>query len=161
FKNIKIEAETKGAKGKQYHFLRLDEHDAQHVSLKDVLSEGEHRCIALATFLSELSLSSHHSSVVFDDPVSSLDHKWRNKIAKRIAEEAKKRQVIVFTHDISFLIMLQEHAELMSVNLEINSLTRKKQETGIIGNTPPWDAMPVNKRIGILKNYHQEVSKLE
>src|SRR5690606_36580776 len=78
FKNIKIEAESKGAKGKQYHFLRLDEHDAQHVSLKDVLSEGEHRCIALATFLSELSLPSHRSSVVFDDPVSSLDHKWRN-----------------------------------------------------------------------------------
>ena len=73
------------------------------------MSEGEHRCIALATFLSELSISEHQSSIIFDDPVSSLDHKWRNRIAKRIAIESKIRQVIVFTHDITFLLMLQEH----------------------------------------------------
>lgn len=161
FKNIKIETETKGVKGKQYHYLRLNEPNSSSISLKDILSEGEHRCIALATFLSELSLSDHNSAIVFDDPVSSLDHKWRNKIAKRIVEESSVRQVVVFTHDITFLLMLQEHSENLSCSLDIKSLTRKKNETGIIASNPPWDALPINKRIGILKNEYQKIEKIE
>lgn len=161
FKNIKIETETKGVKGKQYHYLRLNEANAHNIALKEILSEGEHRCIALSTFLSELTLSSHKSSIIFDDPVSSLDHKWRDKIAKRIAEEAKIRQVIVFTHDISFLLMLQEYCEKEACDLEIKSLTRKKEETGIIASTPPWDALPIKKRIGLLKDQYQKLEKIE
>lgn len=161
FNHVKIETETKGAKGKQYHFLRLDEPNSNNVSLKDILSEGEHRCISLATFLSELSLSEHNSSIIFDDPVSSLDHKWRDRIGGRIVEEAIDRQVIVFTHDITFLLMLQEHSERVGVNLEIKSLTRKKRETGIIASNPPWDAMPVGKRIGLLMNAYQALEKIE
>lgn len=161
FRNIKIETETKGVKGKQYHYLRLNEPNANDIALKEILSEGEHRCIALSTFLSELTLSNHKSSIIFDDPVSSLDHKWRDKIAKRIAEEAKIRQVIVFTHDISFLLMLQEHCEKAACDLEIKSLTRKKEETGIIASTPPWDALPIKKRIGLLKDQYQKLEKIE
>ncbi|MDR7211936.1 AAA family ATPase [Flavobacterium piscis] len=161
FKNIKIETETKGQRGKQYHYLRLDEQNANGIVLKDILSEGEHRCISLATFLSELSTSEHKSAIIFDDPVSSLDHKWRNKISKRIAEEALNRQVIVFTHDITFLLMIQEHSESLNCNLDIKSLTRKKQETGLIASNPPWDALPVGKRIGLLKNAYQQLEKIE
>jgi len=161
FRNIKIEAETKGVRGKQYHFLRLNEANANNINLKDILSEGEHRCIALATFLSELSISEHKSAIIFDDPVCSLDHKWRNRIAKRIVEESNNRQVIVFTHDITFLLMIQEHSEMLESELHIKSLTRRKFETGIIANNPPWDALPVGKRIGILKNDHQIIEKIE
>lgn len=161
FKNIKIETETKGQRGKQYHYLRLDENNSNNVALKDILSEGEHRCISLATFLSELSISEHKSAIVFDDPVSSLDHKWRNKISKRITEEALERQVIVFTHDITFLLMIQEHSESLNCDLVIKSLTRKPMETGIVATNPPWDALSVGKRIGILKNEHQQLDKIE
>jgi energy-coupling factor transporter ATP-binding protein EcfA2 len=161
FKNIKIETETKGVRGKQYHFLKLDEGNATNIALKDVLSEGEHRCISLATFLSELSISEHKSAVIFDDPVSSLDHKWRYKISKRIVEESKSRQVIVFTHDITFLLLIQEHSEELDSDLEITSLTRKKKETGIIAKNPPWDALAVGKRIGILKSAYQQLEKIE
>jgi energy-coupling factor transporter ATP-binding protein EcfA2 len=161
FKNIKIETETKGVRGKQYHYLKLNEPNAAGIALKDILSEGEHRCIALATFLSELSLSDHESAIVFDDPVSSLDHKWRNKIAKRIVEESNIRQVVVFTHDITFLLMLQEHSKSLSYLLDIKSLTRKKEETGLIASNPPWDALPIGKRIGILKNEYQKIEKIE
>lgn len=161
FKNIKIETETKGQRGKQYHYLRLDEQNANGVALKDILSEGEHRCISLATFLSELSISEHKSAIIFDDPVSSLDHKWRNKISKRIAEEALERQVIVFTHDITFLLMIQEHSQSLSCDLDIKSLTRKKKETGLIASNPPWDALPVGKRIGLLKDAYQKLEKIE
>jgi energy-coupling factor transporter ATP-binding protein EcfA2 len=161
FKNIKIETETKGQRGKQYHYLRLDEQNANEIALKDVLSEGEHRCISLATFLSELSISEHKSAIIFDDPVSSLDHKWRNKISKRIAEEALERQVIVFTHDITFLLMIQEHSNSLNCDLDIKSLTRKKKETGLIASNPPWDALPVGKRIGLLKDAYQKLEKIE
>jgi energy-coupling factor transporter ATP-binding protein EcfA2 len=161
FKNIKIETETKGEIGKQYHFLKLDEENATNIALKDVLSEGEHRCISLATFLSELSISEHKSAVIFDDPVSSLDHKWRYKISKRIVEESKSRQVIVFTHDITFLLLIQEHSAELDSDLEITSLTRKKKETGIIAKNPPWDALSVGKRIGILKSAYQQLEKIE
>ncbi len=161
FNYVKIETETKGSKGKQYHYLKLDEPNSSDVSLKDVLSEGEHRCISLATFLSELSISDHHSTIIFDDPVSSLDHKWRDRIGGRIAEESVGRQVIVFTHDITFLLMLQEHSKRLGINLEIKSLTRKKKETGIIASNPPWDALPVSKRVGLLKNAYQALEKVE
>jgi len=161
FKNIKIETETKGQRGKQYHYLRLDENNSNNVALKDILSEGEHRCISLATFFSELSISEHKSTIIFDDPVSSLDHKWRNKISKRITEEALERQVIVFTHDITFLLMIQEHSESLNCALDIKSLTRKKKETGLIASNPPWDALPVGKRIGLLKSAYQQLEKIE
>lgn len=161
FKNIKIETETKGQRGKQYHYLKLDEDNSNNVALKDILSEGEHRCISLATFLSELSISEHKSAIIFDDPVSSLDHKWRNKISKRITEEALKRQVIVFTHDITFLLMIQEHSESLNCDLVIKSLTRKPKETGIVATNPPWDALSVGKRIGLLKSAYQQLEKIE
>jgi energy-coupling factor transporter ATP-binding protein EcfA2 len=161
FNNIRIETETKGVRGKQYYFLKLDEPNSETIKLKDILSEGEHRCIALATFFSELSISDHKSAIIFDDPVSSLDHKWRSKISKRIAEESKQRQVIVFTHDITFLLMLQEYCNKLECDINIKSLTRKNHETGIIAENPPWDTLSVNKRIGILKNHHQELEKIE
>ncbi|MBN9261498.1 MAG: AAA family ATPase, partial [Hyphomicrobium sp.] len=44
-----------------------------------VLSEGEHRCVALAAFLAELSTIDAQPAIVFDDPVSSLDHLHRDK----------------------------------------------------------------------------------
>lgn len=161
FKNIEIEPETKGQRGKQYHYLRLDEDNATNIALKDILSEGEHRCISLATFLSELSISEHKSAIIFDDPVSSLDHKWRNKISKRITEEALERQVIVFTHDITFLLMIEEHSKKLNCPLEVKSLTRKKTETGIIATSPPWDTLPVKKRIGVLKNNLVQLKSIE
>lgn len=161
FKNIKIEPETKGQRGKQYHYLRLDENNSTNIALKDILSEGEHRCISLATFLSELSISEHKSAIIFDDPVSSLDHKWRNKISKRITEEALERQVIVFTHDITFLLMIEEYSKKLNCPLEVKSLTRKKTETGIISTNPPWDTLPVKKRIGVLKNDLVQLKSIE
>lgn len=161
FKDINVIAGTKGVRGKQYHYLQLDTSYGMSVSLKEVLSEGEHRCISLATFFSELSISEHKSAIIFDDPVSSLDHKWRNRISKRMIEESKERQVIVFTHDITFLMMLQEVATRESCNLDIKSLTRKKTETGILAKNPPWDALPVKGRLGDLKKMHQLLKKIE
>lgn len=54
-------------------------------------------------FFAELAVSENESAVIFDDPVCSLDHLNRKKIADLLREEAKNRQVIIFTHDPIFL----------------------------------------------------------
>jgi hypothetical protein len=159
FKNVKVETKTSGSRGKQYHSLKLDEPNSSSIKLKDILSEGEHRCIALATFLSEVKLASHKSAIVFDDPVSSLDHVWRRKIAARIIEESKERQIIVFTHDIAFMLMLQEVSFIHSMPLEVRNLSRKAKFTGIVSERPPWDALSIKARIGALRQMHVQLEK--
>ncbi|TFV90056.1 AAA family ATPase [Blastococcus sp. CT_GayMR16] len=67
-----------------------------------VLSEGEQKVLAMADFLAEARLAGIDAPVVFDDPVSSLDHRRIREVATRIAMLAEDNQVIVFTHDIFF-----------------------------------------------------------
>lgn len=71
-----------------------------------VLSEGEQKVLALADFLAEARLAGITAPVIFDDPVSSLDHRRINEVAQRIARLADENQVIVFTHDILFATKL-------------------------------------------------------
>jgi hypothetical protein len=92
-------------KGKTKYKLQMAA--AGGAKLEDILSEGEQRAVAIGSFLAELALAGHKGGIVFDDPVSSLDHQRKGAIAKRLAEEAKVRQVIVFTHEVVFLTMLQ------------------------------------------------------
>jgi hypothetical protein len=79
--------------------------------LDTVLSEGEQRAVALADFLTEVTLNPASSGIVLDDPVTSQDHQRKERIAKRLVSEAAHRQVIVFTHDLPFLNMLIGVAE--------------------------------------------------
>lgn len=52
----------------------------------EILSEGEQRSIALANFMAETKLNPNNNCLVFDDPVSSLDHKRREAISMRLVE---------------------------------------------------------------------------
>lgn len=69
-------------------------------SLTDILSEGEQTAIALAEFLTELQLDNIKASVIFDDPVNSLDHHIIDDVARRLLKLSIERQVIIFTHSI-------------------------------------------------------------
>ncbi|MCP4303958.1 MAG: AAA family ATPase [bacterium] len=71
-----------------------------------IFSEGEQKVLALADFLAEARLTGISAPVVFDDPVSSLDHRRINEVAQRVHALAQKGQVIVFTHDILFATKL-------------------------------------------------------
>ena len=106
----------------------------------EILSEGEHRCVALASFLAELVTSKDYSGIVFDDPMSSLDHKYRRRVAKRLVEEAAHRQVIVFTHDLTFLFDLQREAEAVGQDVHYQNVHRAGSEPGHVGNDLPIDA---------------------
>lgn len=113
----------------------------------DVLSEGESKCVALAGFLTELATAEHRSAIIFDDPVSSLDHKWRQKVAKRLVKEGRTRQVVVLTHDIVFVHDLHDRAKEETVPCELRCLRRDSSGTGVVGDGLPWLGMKVEARL--------------
>ena len=96
-----VELRKKDQKAVSYFQVALVEKPDDPVG--EIFSEGEHRCVALAAFLAELVTSKRYSGIVFDDPMSSLDHIHRRAVAARLVEEAAHRQVIIFTHDLAFL----------------------------------------------------------
>lgn len=146
-----------GAKGSLYH--RLVFTNAPGVSITQVLSEGESRTLSLASFLTELKTTESQSAIIFDDPVSSLDHMWRERIARRLVAEAEKRQVIVFTHDLLFLRALTDEAARKTVNCKHQYIQRDVQ-VGICSEDLPWIAMNTKARIGRLRVSLQEAEAL-
>ena len=103
----------------------------------EIFSEGEHRCVALAAFLAELVTAQRYSGIVFDDPMSSLDHIHRGAVASRLVEEAEHRQVVVFTHDLVFLYELRREAEKASRPIAFRNVRRQQDKPGYIENELP------------------------
>jgi ABC-type hemin transport system ATPase subunit len=103
----------------------------------EIFSEGEHRCVALAAFLAELVTAQHYSGIVFDDPMSSLDHINRSAVALRLVEEAAHRQVIVFTHDLVFLYELRRESDNANRAIAFRNVRRKQDKPGYIENELP------------------------
>lgn len=66
-----------------------------------ILSEGEQKSVALSMFLTELKMEQQNKPVIFDDPVSSLDHKVASIFAERLLKI--DNQVIIFSHNKLFL----------------------------------------------------------
>ena len=111
-----------------------------------VLSEGEQKVLAMADFLAEARLSGITAPVIFDDPVSSLDHRRINEVAKRVANLAEGIQVIVFTHDIFFattLLSLFEKSKRCTY-YQITDEDGKGKVTHATG--PRWDTLASLKK---------------
>lgn len=117
-----------------------------NAAVGQVLSEGEHRCVALAAFMAELATTEIKSGIVFDDPVSSLDHMHREAVAKRLVAEAAHRQVIVFTHDLAFLFELNRAADdaQPKPQVAISSVSRGADKAGFCRSEPPFKARRVS-----------------
>jgi energy-coupling factor transporter ATP-binding protein EcfA2 len=156
---ISVDA-SHGQKGRAFHALSLGTKNSAKVPTEEVLSEGEHRCTALAAFFAEVSLQGSESTVVFDDPVSSLDHARRGYVARRIIEISQSRPVLVFTHDLAFLWMLHHAAEAASALLTPRYFRRDAQGAGLITDEWPWDGLTVKSRAGTLKQALVQLKKL-
>jgi hypothetical protein len=130
-----------------------------NASAKDILSEGEQRAIAIASFLTEVNLGKGHGGIIFDDPVSSLDHRRRWHVAKRLADEAKRRQVIVLTHDIYFLCILQQEAEAAGLDFSPQCIRKAPTGFGVQTERLPFDAMSTSKRVKSLRKMHETTDK--
>jgi energy-coupling factor transporter ATP-binding protein EcfA2 len=118
--------------------------------LSSIVSEGERRAIALAFFLAELTMMPGDAGIVVDDPVSSLDDGRRKLIAHRLVRESAHRQVIVFTHDLPFLADLQSQAEAARQSVEVRGMWRLGDGVGRVDDHPPFKAMKLKQRIGVL-----------
>ncbi len=160
FRHVEVELkDAGGTEGVLYHKLVLTR--APGVTLPKVVSEGEQRTLSIAAFFAELSTADDPSGIVFDDPVSSLDFRWRDGVARRLVEEAKKRQVIVFTHDVVFLLLLKQYAAAEAVEQLDQHVRHQSQGAGVCSEELPWVAMPVKKKIGYIKSEWQAAEKLE
>jgi len=132
----------------------------QKAGLPSVVSEGELRAIALAAFLAELATAPSRSGLIFDDPVSSLDHNWRHRISKRLAEESMARQVVVFTHDVVFLHAIFDELARRNQKPCVSHILRTPQGTGFCLDGVPWVAAPVSRRLGYLKDRAQAAAAI-
>ena len=158
FTHLSVEIkDAGGSKGAMYHKLIFS--NAPGVRVTDVLSEGESRALSLASFLTELGTAPTKSAIIFDDPVSSLDHQWRETIGRRLVGEAKERQVIVFTHDLLFLKILMAESARETINLA-HQYVRREGAAGFCSADLPWIAMGVKERIGILRTRWQSAAAL-
>ena len=128
--------------------------------LSEVLSEGEVKVISLAVFLAEVGIHPDKHPIILDDPVTSLDHKYREKIADRLVVEGIERQVIVFTHDISFVTMIEKNCFEKQVGLHLISI-RKDSEYCEIKEESPWNAKGVADRVNFLKELNSKLKKIE
>ncbi|MCW0159672.1 AAA family ATPase [Burkholderia pseudomallei] len=147
--HVPIRSTTRMERGKAKQQVKLDTVGSEKVG--DVLSEGELRALALATFMAEVSLVPGHGAVIFDDPMSSLDHARRERVAKRLVFEAGKRQVIVFTHDLAFANHLADEAARQSVDATAMSVRRQKDRAGVIFPELPFAGQKVPERLERIK----------
>jgi ABC-type multidrug transport system ATPase subunit len=146
----RVELASQASKGETVIRLQLSEPSRAKVG--DVLSDGEQRALALAFFLADVAVSDGRSAIVLDDPVSSLDHERRTYVARRLVEEAQRRQVIIFTHDLTFVYLLQEAAESVGCEVAGQTLQRANRQVGVVSDDLPTQAMSPSKRCKNLRH---------
>jgi hypothetical protein len=144
-----------GQRGVLYYNLQLEGCRLPNIRVAEIISEGEFSAVALAAFLAEISLSPNKSGIIFDDPVCSLDHLLRENVAKLFVEMASERQVIVFTHDLFFLVCLHELAAKEGVQIMDQQVLKEPWGTGVCTPDIPWEAANLTKRIRRLNDLLQ------
>lgn len=156
--NLHVSLATRAVKGKTLHKLKLELPQARNPT--EILSEGEQRAIAVGSFLAEVNIGKGAGGVIFDDPVSSLDHKRRERVATRLVQEASKRQVIVLTHDIYFLWILMHEAEQSGVPITTQSLSKRSGGFGVADPQLPFETIGTKARVGMMRDMHQQIAKV-
>ena len=124
---IRVKVDTTPRKGVTFKQLML-ETDSNSLppgaNPDTVLSEGEKRAVALADFLTEVALDTVSGGIVLDDPVTSLDLEWSAVIASLLVNEAMKRQVVVFTHNLPFVHCLKNYCKDYGVDVQMHWIKR-------------------------------------
>lgn len=134
---IKVELlKTRTQNGVVKHQIKLKD-SVTDTSLVDVLSEGEQRIISLAAFLADVTGRTESTPFVFDDPISSLDQDFEEKTIDRLIELSRDRQVLVFTHRLSFLGIISDKARCKQVNIR-----QEPWGSGEVGEIPIFGKKP-------------------
>ena len=132
----------------------------QPAQLDKVLSEGEQTALGLAGFFTESFFDKSRSSLILDDPVSSLDHVRRKQVAAKLSDLSADRQIIVFTHDLAFVSYLRKASRDMGVTFKERSIVRTSQgRIGICREHHPWSAQSAKRRLNQLKQDLVKIAK--
>lgn len=162
---IKVELVKKRVeRGHVLHELRLS--NARSGAPRDVLSEGEHRVVSLAAFLADVTGKLQPAPFVFDDPISSLDQDFEEAVVLRLVRLAADRQVIVFTHRVSLLVLLQEYGKREGREPKVTCVRSEVWGTGEPGDTPLFAKKPekalnalLNENLAKATKAHDEVGQ--
>lgn len=144
---------TKAQKGALLHLPKLVG-ARQTIELSRVFSEGERTALGLAAYFTEAALDESNSGLILDDPVTSLDHIRRERVAERLVDFALSRQVVVFTHDVAFVAELKAAAfrqEVVVVERWVARSRAGEKLPGFCVDTHPWKAKDVRERLGELR----------
>ena len=152
-------------------YIKVSLKNAPQIAVASVLSEGEQRVTAIAGFFADLTESGDNSSLVFDDPVSSLDQEFRVKVAQRLLQEAETRQVLVFTHDFAFVQYLYEEKDIddkrkaaaglpAAADPNYLHIARSADGVGVVTNAEVWRHVSIKERLGRLRIRHQSAAVL-
>ena len=153
---VKTKLTAKNKQGKTLFRIVLDTPVAKNI--ETILSEGEQRAIAIGSFLAEMGLASGSNALVFDDPVSSLDHQRRQAVARRLVREADKRQIIIFTHDTVFLAGLLKAAEGSSLSPKVAHLEWGEDHPGHVTAGLPFEHQGVQDRLDKLEKEQRNLA---
>jgi hypothetical protein len=123
----------------------------QRADKRQVLSEGEQRALSIACFLAESHVAGRQAGIVFDDPVTSLDHKRLRRVAERLVREAASgRQIIIFTHNLLFYQEVLRACADRSPQVPVLPCLVRQQSAGEFGlvtnGDQPWIAKKVKER---------------
>lgn len=140
---------TKTEYGRVYHKIHL-RNCTKNICTTDILSEGEFRIVSLAAFLADVEGQADNTPFVFDDPISSLDQDFEEATAQRLIDLCRTRQVIVFTHRLSLLSLLQDATKRAGIDPHIICLRSESWGLGEPGETPIFARKPDNALKSIL-----------
>lgn len=156
--NVNIELVGRNNKGKQQTELMIK----SNKDVTTILSEGEQKATALALFLAEIYLSHNKSTIVFDDPVNSLDHRMMQALSDLLMHV--DNQIIIFTHNKMFLDCF-ECTHLGHICKGINSACNSNKgkhiylyETNSEGRNRK--GVIIEKRVQNLSYYLEELDKM-
>ena len=131
-------------------------------SINSIMSEGEQKIIALSNFLAECTIDNRLNTIIFDDPVTSLDMDYRDSIAKKIVQLSQNRQIIVFTHDLSFLrLLIDTHKTITTIDCKIIGIDKYDGVSGIVTDEIPYLAKNVQERVDSIKRILREHDALD
>lgn len=149
------------SKGQVYHRIVL-KNIKRPITPDKVLSEGEYRIVSIAAFLADMLGRNDCVPFIFDDPISSLDQDYEESVARRLVELSTVRQVIVFTHRLSFMCCLQDEAKHQDIpNPKIISIKKEYWGAGEPSELPINCDKPDKKLKDMINNIPQIEKKLQ
>lgn len=158
---------TRTEKSKVYHQIKL-KNSKSKIKTGEVLSEGEFRIVSISAFLADIEGREGNSPIIFDDPISSLDQNFEEAVVTRLVQLAYKRQVIVFTHRLSLLSLLEDEAKKRKCATNVIALNNEHWGTGEPSELPLYGKKPLNAinyilndRLKKAENVLNEEGKLE